>query len=188
MNRYIGKIAIAAALLGISGCDPQDEAGGDGGAGPPPADAPRTEVPQALVGAWEAGTIDFTLWEDYPEGRYAGRNALPTREAMVFGADGDATFYRYEQLWPFHEVLVDCDGTVTFGDDGTFTFHPAACRKRFHDFDDAARRQDRPLTGEELLDPRWAGKRAYEYLGASDPPAIRITVPTSAPYHWYRKP
>jgi hypothetical protein len=175
---------ILAATLGAAGCGTEDD---DPGAGAPAGESPRTEVPDELVGAWEAGYIDFELWEDYPEGRWAGRDAVPTREAMVFEQDGDAKFYRYAFARNLYEELVDCAGTVTFAGDGTFTFHPVSCRKRFNDFTNDVRDADRDLAGEDLLDPRWAGKRGYEYLGASDPPAIRITVPTSAPYNWYKK-
>ena len=60
------------------------------------ASSSRSEVPSELVGAWEHGSTDFALWENYKEGYYAGRNAAPTREAMIMGKNGDAKFYRYE--------------------------------------------------------------------------------------------
>jgi hypothetical protein len=150
-------------------------------------DTPRTEVPDELVGAWEHGYIDFELWEAYPEGHWAGRYAIPTREAMIFQKNGDATFYRYEFARNLYEKLIDCTGTVTFNDDGTFTFYPRKGRKRYYDTHHPENSSDRPLTSEELADPIIAGKRGYTYDGSSDPAILQITVPTSAPYNWYKK-
>lgn len=173
---------IMAAVLGTMSCkkdeDPEDD---------PPTDTPRTEVPDELVGAWQSSSIDFALWENYREGYYAGRNATPTREAMVFSKNGDAKFYRYEFAYGLYEELIDCEGTVAFNSDGTFTFYPVKGRKRFYDSRNASNSVDRALTNSELTDPKIAGKRAYTYLASSDPVAIRITVPGSAPYNWYKK-
>ncbi len=166
-------------LLGTISCTPDDEEN----VGPK---TPRTEVPDEIVGAWEHGYIDFELWENYPEGYYAGRNSVPSREAMVFQKNGDAKFYRYEFALGLYEELIDCTGTVTFNDDGTFTFYPRQGRKRFLDTHHG-NHKDRALTNEELTSPKLAGTRGYTYNGSSDPPFIRITVPTSAPYNWYKK-
>jgi hypothetical protein len=70
--------------------------------------APQTEVPGEMVGAWENGSIDFVLWENYREGYYAGRNATPSREAMIFYKNGEAKFYRYEFAYGVYEELIDC--------------------------------------------------------------------------------
>ncbi|HYF29519.1 MAG TPA: hypothetical protein VD993_00220 [Chitinophagaceae bacterium] len=168
-------------VVGTVSCS-KDDNGGGGNPNPP-----RTEVPDELVGAWEHGTIDFTFWENYREGTWAGRNAVPTREAMIFNKNGDAKFYRYEFLFNFYEKLIDCTGTVTFNGDGTFTFYPTKGRKRFYHTQHPSKNYDRALTGNELNDPIIAGKRGYVYVGTSNPPSIRITVPTSAPYNWYKK-
>lgn len=170
------------AVLGTTSCK-KDHKDPDG----PPADTPKTEVPDELVGAWEAGTIDFVLWENYREGYYAGRDAIPTREAMIFNKNGDAKFYRYEFAFNMYEELIDCTGTVAFNGDGTFTFYPAQGRKRFYDTRYSSNNVDRALTSEELTDPKIAGKRGYTYISSSNPPAIQITVPSSAPYNWYKK-
>jgi hypothetical protein len=154
---------------------------------PGPAPTPKTEVPDELVGAWQSSPIDFTLWESYREGYYAGRNAVPSREAMVLHEDGDAKFYRYEFAFNLYEELIDCAGTVAFHGDGTFTFYPVAGRKRFYDSRHSENNTDRALSAEELLDPKLAGTRAYEYVAESVPAALRITVPSSAPYNWYEK-
>lgn len=156
---------------------------GDGGGG----GTPRTEVPDELVGAWEHGTIDFTFWENYKQGQWAGRNAIPTREAMIFSKNGEAKFYRYEGLFNFYEELIDCTGTVTFNGDGTFTFYPVKGRKRFFDTQHAPNNKDRALTKDELAGPKLGGKRGYVYVANSTPQKIEIKVPTSAPYFWYRK-
>ncbi|MGV3656521.1 MAG: hypothetical protein ACO1NX_01155 [Chitinophagaceae bacterium] len=153
----------------------------------PGNNTPRTEVPDELVGAWEHGYIDLALWENYPEGRYAGRDAIPSREVMIFTKNGDAKFYRYEFARNMYEELIDCTGTVTFNDDGTFTFYPVQGRKRFHDFNVDHRSVDRALTAAELGAPKLAGKRGYTYINSNIPPAMRITVPGSAPYNWYKK-
>jgi hypothetical protein len=147
----------------------------------------RSAVPDALVGAWQAGSIDFALWEAYKEGYYAGRDALPSREAMIFREDGSAKFYRYEFAYNFYEELIDCEGTVTFHADGRFTFVPEQGLKRFINFRYSEKNTDRALTAEELVSPELAGTRAYSYDPASDPDAILIKVPSSSPYHWYRK-
>jgi hypothetical protein len=152
-----------------------------------PTDMPRKEVPAELVGAWEHGALDFTLWENYKTGYYAGRNATPTREAMVFSKNGDAKFYRYEFAFGLYEELIDCEGAVTF-DDETFTFTPTKGRKRFIDARHPANSKDRALTEAELKDPKLAGKRRYAYVTSSDPAVLRITVPSSMPYNWYKKP
>ncbi len=152
-----------------------------------PKQTPRTEVPDELVGAWEHGYIDFEFWENYVEGQYAGRYAVPSREAMIFYKNGEARFYRYEFARNMYEELIDCTGTVAFHGDGTFTFYPIKGRKRFNDFNHAANSRDRALTSEELKAPKLAGKRGYQYIGDNDPPAIQITVPGSAPYRWYKK-
>lgn len=173
------KIALlsgAVAALVAVGC----------GTVPEPGDAPKPEVPAELVGTWEHGVIDFAQWENYKEGHYAGRNALPMREAMVLGKNGDAKYYRYEQLHPFYESLIDCEGTVTVEGD-TFTFRPTRGRKRYYDTRNAVNNKDRALTDAELADPKLAGKRKYAPVADSDPAALRITVPTSAPYNWYKK-
>lgn len=149
-------------------------------------DTPITEVPDEFVGAWENGSIDFTLWENYREGYYAGRNAAPSREAMIFYKNGEAKFYRYEFGYGMYEELIDCTGTVTFNNDGTFTFYPTKGRKRYIDSRYSPNSKDRALTSAELTSPKLAGKRKYEYIG-SNPPVIRITVPSSAPYNWYKK-
>jgi hypothetical protein len=190
--RRTALLFIVTASLGALGCAKGAGPGGDRAAANPPAanppgDAPRTEVPGELVGAWEHGSIDFARWENYKAGYYAGRNATPTREAMVFGKNGDAKFYRYEFAFGLYEELIDCEGAVAFHGDGTFTFSPVKGRKRFIDTRNPANNKDRALTGAELNDPRLAGKRRYTYLASSDPAALRITVPGSAPYNWYRK-
>src|SRR5690349_10484522 len=70
------------AFLGTTSCKKDSEYPVD------PGNTPRTQVPDEIVGAWEAGSIDFVLWENYREGYYAGRNAIPSREAMVFNKNG----------------------------------------------------------------------------------------------------
>ena len=150
-----------------------------------PSGTPRTEVPDELVGAWENGSIDFVMWENYKEGYWAGRNAAPSREAMVFNKNGDAKFYRYEFGLNQYEELIDCTGTVTFNGDGTFTFYPVKGRKRFIDSRYAPHSSDRALNATELKSPKIAGKRGYALT--PDPAVIKITVPSSAPYNWYKK-
>ncbi len=150
-------------------------------------ETPRTEVPDEIVGSWEHGYIDFEFWENYQEGYYAGRNSIPSREAMIFNKNGEAKFYRYEFAFTLYEELIDCTGTVTFNGDGTFTFYPQQGRKRFNDFSHDSNSVDRALTSEELSDPKIAGKRGYTYISSSDPEALEITVPGSAPYYWYKK-
>lgn len=184
----IALLLVATAVLTAAGCANADGLGPARPEDQPPDEAPKAEVPDELVGAWEHGSIDFALWEKYKEGYYAGRNAAPTREAMVIRKNGEAKFYRYEFARNLYEKLVDCEGTVTFGGDGTFTFHPVKGRKRYIDSRHPANNKDRPLTEKELTDPRWAGKRRYAPVAASDPPALKITVPGSAPYNWYKKP
>jgi hypothetical protein len=153
----------------------------------PGGNHPRTEVPDEMVGTWEHGYIDFVFWENYREGYWAGRNATPMREAMVLSKNGDAKYYRYEFAFTLYEELIDCTGTVTFNGDGTFTFYPKQGRKRFNDLHHSSNSKDRPLTSEELAAPKLAGKRGYTYNGSSDPISVRITVPSSAPYNWYKK-
>jgi hypothetical protein len=184
--RKLTLLFIMAAVLGTMGCKRDDGTDED----PPGSDnTPRTQVPDELVGAWEDGSLDFVLWENYREGYWAGRNAAPTREAMVFSKNGDAKFYRYEFAYGLYETLVDCEGTVAFNiSEGTFTFYPVKGRKRHYDSRHPENNKDRALTSAELTDPKWAGKRGYSYQASMDPPAIRITVPSSAPYYWYKKP
>jgi hypothetical protein len=160
----------------------------DSGAEPPPrpTGVQRTEVPSELVGAWHTGAFDFALWENYREGYYAGRNAVPSREAMIFRKDGSAKFYRYEFAFNLYEELIDCEGTVAFPGDGTFVFFPVQGRKRFNDFRHSEQSADRALTAAELSAPKLAGRRAYAYASGSQPVTIQITVPSSAPYNWYR--
>jgi len=146
----------------------------------------KTEVPSELVGSWHTGAFDFVLWENYREGYYAGRNAVPSREAMVLRQDGSAKFYRYEFAFNFYEELIDCEGTVTFHGDGTFTFYPTRGRKRFNDFRHSEQSLDRALSAAELAAPKLAGRRAYAYVAGSEPPTLQITVPSSAPYNWYK--
>lgn len=153
--------------------------------GPESDDGPRTPVPDQLVGSWADGSFDFELWENYPEGRWAGRDAVAVREAMVFQKNGDAKYYRYEKTYPIDEELVDCTGTVTFNDDGSFTFYPKAGRKRYYARLNSVK-VDRPLTDTELTYPKIAGKRAYKYISSVNPPQIEIRVPYSAPYKWYK--
>lgn len=166
------------------------------GSGTPPADAPpaqtpsvgqRSEVPAELVGAWAHGYIDFALWENYRPGQWAGRDAIPSREAMVFSKNGEARFYRYEFARNLYEELIDCEGTVAFHGDGTFTFYPIRGRKRFIDNTQSHRSTDRALTAAELAQPKLAGKRAYTYVTGASPETVRITVPSSAPYNWYKQ-
>jgi hypothetical protein len=173
-----------AAVLGTMSCK---NGGGPDDEPPPNNNTPRTEVPDEFVGAWEAGYIDFELWENYPEGRWAGRDAIPSREAMIFKKNGDAKFYRYEFARNLYEELIDCEGTVTFNSDGSFTFYPVKGRKRFNDFTVPERTVDRALTSAELKDAKLAGKRGYTYLPSNEPVAIEIRVPGSAPYKWYKK-
>lgn len=168
------------ALMGATNCKKNSDGTVD-------TNTPRTEVPDELVGAWENGSIDFTFWENYREGWWAGRNAAPTREAMVFSKNGDAKFYRYEFAFGVYEELIDCTGTVSFNGDGTFTFYPTRGRKRFYRTIHPEDNTDRALTTEELKAPKLAGKRGYVYTGTSTPPKIQITVPSSAPYFWYKK-
>ena len=151
-----------------------------------PGDTPRTEVPGAIVGTWVHGSIDFELWENYRQGYYAGRNATPSREAMIFEQDGTARFFRYEFAFNMYEELIDCRGTVAFNDDGTFTFYPTSGRKRFYDTHYPEKNTDRALGASELNQPKIAGKRGYTYDGSSDPPRMEIRVPNSAPYNWYK--
>jgi hypothetical protein len=183
MNRA-GILVIAVAVLGMASCDSGGSAGTTRSATSAIAELPPTEVPDAIVGAWEHGTIDFALWENYKEGHYASRNATPTREAMTIAKNGDAKFYRYEFAFGLYEELVDCEGTVDFHGDGTFTFRPAMGRKRYFDTRHSKNSKDRALADAELNDPRWAGKRRYTL---TDPVTLQITVPGSAPYNWYKK-
>ena len=152
-----------------------------------PADSAGSGIPDEFVGAWEHGSIDFVLWENYREGYYAGRNAIPSREAMVIKKNGEARFYRYEFGFGMYEELIDCTGTVTFNNDGTFTFYPISGRKRYYDSRYSPNNKDRALTSKELESPKIAGKRAYNYNSLSKPPVIQIMVPGSAPYNWYKK-
>jgi hypothetical protein len=181
-------LLIMLAALGTTSCKNEN-----GGEGPPPnnnnnnTNTPRTEVPDEIVGAWESSPIDFVRWENYQQGYYAGRDAVPSREAMVFAKNGDAKFYRYEFVFNFYEELIDCVGTVTFNGDGTFTFYPVRGRKRYNDLRNASNSYDRALTSTELNDPKLAGKRAYVYDGSLDPPGLQITVPSSPTYEWYKK-
>lgn len=174
-------LAGVVTIMGAANCQKQKRTEN-------PVNTPRTKVPDEIVGAWECGTINFTLWENYQEGYYAGRNAIPTREAMVFSKNGDARFYRYEFAFGVYEELVDCTGTVTFNGDGTFTFYPVKGRKRFYNTRHSEDNLDRALKSTELKDPELAGKRAYTYTNLSNSPVIKITVPGSAPYNWYKKP
>jgi hypothetical protein len=180
MKNLFILLSIINALITTS-CSKDDKQSDD------PSGSPRTEVPDELVGAWEHGYIDFDFWENYREGYWAGRNAAPSREAMIFYKNGDAKFYRYEFAFNMYEELIDCTGTVTFNNDGTFTFYPTKGRKRFYDTNHSPNNKDRALTAEELKGPKVAGKRGYTYNGLTTPPSIRITVPSSAPYNWYKK-
>ena len=143
---------------------------------------PGPNVPDELVGNWANGSFDFKFWENYKEGYYMSRNATIVREAMVFKKNEEARYYRYYNGWPSHEKLVDCIGTVTFNNDGTFSFQATKGRKRVYGKN--AKNEDRPLTAKELDDPEISGKRKFELT--SDPATIRITVPGSAPYNWYK--
>jgi hypothetical protein len=91
---------------------------------------------------------------------------------MVFSKNGDAKFYRYEFAFNFYEELIDCEGSVAFHGDGTFTFYPVSGRKRFYDSRHSEQNVDRALTAAELTDPKLAGKRAYAIVGslAGHPP------------------
>ena len=180
MKKLFYLLSMITALAVIS-CK-KDAKGADTTGG-----TPRTEVPDELVGAWECGSIDFTFWENYKQGYWAGRNAIPTREAMVFSKNGDAKFYRYEFGFNQYEELIDCTGTVTFNGDGTFTFYPTKGRRRYFDANYSPNNKDRALTAAELADADLAGKRGYVYIGTTTPPSVKITVPTSAPYNWYKK-
>lgn len=182
--KTITSVFIMTAVLATMGCKKEE-----GPEEEPPINnnTPRTQVPDEIVGAWESSSIDFTLWENYTEGYYAGRNAVPSREAMVFSKNGDAKFYRYEFAFGLYEELIDCEGTVTFNGDGSFTFYPVKGRKRYYDTRYSPNNKDRALTSTELNDPKLAGKRAYTYDGSSTPAAMKITVPSSAPYNWYKK-
>lgn len=186
--KKITLLFIMTAVLGTMGCSKKDEdTGDDPPVNNPPTNTPKTAVPDEIVGAWEYGYVDFEFWENYTQGYWAGRNAGPMREAMIFTKTGEAKYYRYEFAFGLYEELVDCEGTVAFGGDGTFTFYPVKGRKRFYDTRNPVNTKDRALTSAELTDPKWAGKRGYVYDGSSDPPALRITVPSSAPYNWYKK-
>ncbi|SDL52415.1 hypothetical protein SAMN05421823_106239 [Catalinimonas alkaloidigena] len=169
---------VIVAVSAMTSCTPHED---------PVDPTPQTQVPDELVGAWDDGSLDFVRWENYPAGYWAGRNAVPTREAMVFQKNGEARFYRYEHAGNLYEELIDCSGTVAFHGDGTFTFYPLRGRKRFHTFLHPEDDVDRALTSEELTQPKLAGKRAYVYDGSTTPPIVRITVPGSAPYNWYKK-
>ena len=184
--RGIALLLVATAGLIAVGCGTDASPGEEPIATSPTADPPRAEVPAPLVGAWEHSSIYFKLWENYKEGHYAGRNATPMREAMIFRIDGTAKYYRYEFMFNLYEELIDCEGTVSFDGD-TVTFTPVKGRKRHIDTRHPANTRDRSLTDKELTDPKLAGKRKYEYIASSDPAVIRITVPSSAPYNWYRK-
>ena len=166
----------------------QDQGAASGSGDPQrPSAPPRTVVPDQLVGTWENGSIDLTLWENYRQGTYAGRNAVPSREMMSFTKNGAAKFYRYEFAFGLYEELIDCEGTVAFSSDGTFTFYPVKGRKRFYDSRNRERSVDRPLNAAELTSAELAGKRAFA-LDPTDAAVIQITVPSSAPYNWYKKP
>src|SRR5215210_5228199 len=94
-------LLIMTAILGTLSCKKTHENPVN------PPNIQRTEVPDEIVGAWDTGSLDFALWENYREGYYAGRNAVPSREAMVFGKNGEAKFYRYEFLYNLYEELID---------------------------------------------------------------------------------
>ncbi|MEV6332432.1 hypothetical protein [Streptomyces sp. NPDC051909] len=171
---------IVMIMLGVAGCRDGNGPQGDASASPLGG-----KVPSELVGTWGSGAIDLTLWENYREGYYAGRNAIPTREVMIFKEDGAAKFYRYEYALNLYEELIDCEGFVTFNEDGTFTFHPVKGRKRFYD-SNPGNVADKALSGGELNDPEISGKRSYIYHGETNPATLEITVPGSAPYSWYK--
>lgn len=170
-------LLMTVAALSAMGC--QNASGGE--------NPSRTDVPDELVGAWQSSPIDFNLWENYREGYYAGRNAVPMREAMVFERNGDAKYYRYQYAFVLYEELIDCDGTVAFSGDATFAFHPVKCRKRFYNTRHSDENSDRALTEKELADPKLAGQRSYSYDASSNPPVLTLKVPSSPPYNWYKK-
>ena len=176
MKKVILLFGVIAALL-MGSCEKSDT--------DTPTNTPRTDVPVEIAGTWQHGSIDFDLWENYREGYYAGRYATPMREAMVFSSNGDAKYYRYEFARNMYEELIDCTGTVTFNSDGTFTFYPVKGRKRFYDSNHSQNNTVRNLSGDDLLNPKIAGKRGYTY-NDGNPPSLRITVPGSAPYNWYK--
>src|SRR5688572_2744925 len=101
---------------------------------------------------------------------------------MVFSKNGDAKFYRYEFAFGLYEELIECTGTVTFNENGTFTFYPVSGRKRYYNTRHSENNTVKQLTGTALNDPRLAGTRGYTYINSSDPVVLRITVPGSAPY------
>ncbi len=149
-----------------------------------PQNPPRTQVPDEFVGAWENGSIDFNRWENYSSGYWAGQSAVASREAMVFQKNGDAKFYRYEHTGNLYEELIDCTGTVTFNGDGTFTFYPVQGRIRTSNTTQPL--SEKPLTSAQLASSKLKGTRGYSY-DPSNSSRIQITVPSSAPYYWYRK-
>jgi hypothetical protein len=169
-----------AAVMALANCKKDNNQGDND-------NTPRTDVPDEIVGAWETGSIDFARWENYTQGYWAGRDAIPSREAMVFQKNGDAKFYRYEFAFTAYEELIDCTGTVTFNGDGTFTFYPTRGRKRYYSTQHPEDNKDRALAKDELTSAKIAGRRAYVYNGSSTTPSMRITVPSSAPYNWYKK-
>jgi hypothetical protein len=90
-------------------------------------DAPRTEVPDELVGKWLNGTFSMSNWWSYDGKQYEG-NPYSSSRAINFSKNGDVEFFQVIKTFNGScatEAFTYFKGTVEFNDaEGWFTIHP----------------------------------------------------------------
>ena len=112
-----------------------------------------SKTPADLLGSWSWTTISGVNYKDTTTGQLSAPSGMSAK--FTFTRDGRYKFFFYVRQQTYSlvtESTTNAEGTVTFGDDGTFTVRPTRGHYKGHT---GSRIIDRPMTEAERKPVVW---------------------------------